>query len=68
MFKNYLAGIDGVAIYPVIAFVIFFVSFCLVLIVTITRRRDVMDEAAALPLSDDQTSVDLKSPSRYEDQ
>jgi cytochrome c oxidase cbb3-type subunit IV len=69
MIKNYLSDIDGVAIFPVVSFIIFFVSFCLVLLVTYTRRRDVMDAAAAIPLYDESDSqLTHHTSNRYEDQ
>ena len=68
MIKNYLSSIDGVAIFPVISFLIFFSSFCIVLAVTFLRGKTAYEEVAALPLASDNEFVDLKSSSRYEDQ
>ena len=68
MIRNYLSSIDGVAIFPVISFVIFFSAFCIVLAVTFFRGKAAYDEVASIPLaSDDEAFVDLKSSSRYED-
>lgn len=68
MFKNYLAEIDGVAIFPIVSFLIFFTSFCLVLLVTYTRKRNAYDEIAAIPLAGDEPNVESQTYSRYEDQ
>jgi cytochrome c oxidase cbb3-type subunit IV len=64
MIKNYLSDIDGVAIYPMIAFIIFFLSFCLVLLITYTRNKKEIEQAAIIPLSDE--SIE-KISSRHED-
>ncbi|HZG00657.1 MAG TPA: CcoQ/FixQ family Cbb3-type cytochrome c oxidase assembly chaperone [Chitinophagales bacterium] len=68
MIRNYLSSIDGVAVFPLISFLIFFSAFCIVLLVTFFRGKAAYDDVAALPLASDDHSVDLKSSSRYEDQ
>jgi len=60
MFKNYLAGIDGVALYPILAFVIFFTAFLMVLLLTFTRKRNAFDALAALPLDLNEQNLSSK--------
>ena len=64
MINNYLSSIDGVSIFPILSFLIFFTSFCLVLLVTLTRRKELVDDAASIPLHDN--IVDTHQPDSNE--
>jgi len=53
MYRNVLETIQGIEIYPLISFVIFF-SFFVILIVSVIRmKKDDIDEISRLPLDED---------------
>ena len=52
MYKNVLQGIENIAIWPVISFVIFFVFFFLLLWWVFTTDRQVIEKIKALPMDD----------------
>lgn len=56
MYKNVLQGIDNIAIWPVISFVIFFVFFICLLWWVFTTDKKVIEEIKSLPL--EKTSAD----------
>jgi hypothetical protein len=51
--KNHLEAIPGIAIYPIISFVIFFVVFVLLFLHTFSIDKDKIDEMKHIPLDDD---------------
>lgn len=53
MFKNILTSIDGVAIYPIISLVIFFIFFVSMTLYVIRQKRSHTEKMAALPLDED---------------
>jgi cytochrome c oxidase cbb3-type subunit IV len=63
MVRNVLETIQGIEIYPLISFVIFF-SFFVILIVSVIRmKKEYIDEISRLPLDDDSdTKLDSKIP------
>lgn len=63
MVRNVLETIQGIEIYPLISFVIFF-SFFVILIVSVIRmKKEYIDEISRLPLDDDSdTKLDSKVP------
>ena len=62
MYKNVLQGIDNIAIWPVISFVIFFLFFICLLWWVFTADKKVIAKMEALPLSenDEPESKSLK--------
>jgi cytochrome c oxidase cbb3-type subunit 4 len=44
--------IDGISIYPIISFLIFFTIFLLAIIYVIRRDRETIEEISLLPLND----------------
>jgi cbb3-type cytochrome oxidase subunit 3 len=52
MYKNVLQGIDNIAIWPVISFVIFFLFFLCLLWWVFTADKKVIEKMEALPLSE----------------
>lgn len=52
MYKNILPGIDHIAIWPVISFVIFFVFFIALLGWVFTADKKFMNEMSQKPLQD----------------
>lgn len=66
MYKNVLQAIDGIAIYPVISFLIFFVFFvCLALFVIFSDKRHITT-MSQLPLQNDQPNPNKPSAFPYE--
>ncbi len=54
-FINYLSSIEGVGIYPMISFVIFFSVFLFVLYMVVRASRKEMDHMSQMPLETDET-------------
>lgn len=54
MYKNVLQGIDNIAIWPVISFVIFFLFFLGLLWWVFTADKKVIEKMEALPLSENE--------------
>jgi cbb3-type cytochrome oxidase subunit 3 len=52
MYKNVLQGIDNIAIWPVISFIIFFVFFIGLLWWVFTRDKKFIDEMSAMPINE----------------
>ncbi len=52
MFKNYLNGIDGIATYPVLLLVIFFLFFVAMSVWLIRADKNQLQILARLPLQD----------------
>jgi cytochrome c oxidase cbb3-type subunit IV len=58
MYKNVLQGIDNVAIWPVISFVIFFLFFICLLWWVFTTRKSFIDKMKSLPFEDAELEKD----------
>ncbi len=54
MIRNVLSNTNGVGLYGLIAILLFFTTFTGVLIWAFTRKRSLMQELGALPLSDEE--------------
>jgi cbb3-type cytochrome oxidase subunit 3 len=52
MYKNVLQGIDNIAIWPVISFIIFFVFFVGLLWWVFTRDKKFIDKMSAMPINE----------------
>ena len=52
--KNYMESIDGIATYPMISLLIFFVFFALLFWWVLTASREHIKEVSELPLDDNQ--------------
>ncbi len=50
--KGYVSSIDGIEIYPIISFIIFFSFFILVTFYVITAKKKYIDELSNLPFED----------------
>lgn len=57
MYKNVLQGIDNIAIWPVISFVIFFIFFICLLWYVFTTDKKEISEIEALPLEDTKPGI-----------
>jgi cbb3-type cytochrome oxidase subunit 3 len=55
--KGYVSSIDGIEIYPIISFIIFFVFFMLVTFYVITSKKKYIDELSNLPFEDGELSA-----------
>ena len=56
-FKHHMADINGIEIYPVIAFIIFFTAFLWVVVRTYRSNEAEIQHASNLPLEGDQTQI-----------
>ncbi len=52
MFKNYLNGIEGIATYPVLSLVVFFLFFVAISIWLFRADKKHLDELAQIPFND----------------
>ena len=52
MFKNYFKGIVGIADYPVISLVAFFLFFCIMMIWWMRTDKKQLEKMSEMPLSD----------------
>lgn len=52
---GHMSTIDGVSIYPIISFLIFFVFFIAITFYVITMNKSYVDEVSQMPLDDDET-------------
>jgi cytochrome c oxidase cbb3-type subunit IV len=52
--KQHMETIDGIAIYPIISLLIFFIFFALLFVYVFRMRKSKIEEISAYPLSDDQ--------------
>jgi hypothetical protein len=59
MYKNVLQAIDGIAIYPVFSFIIFFLFFIGLLAYALLARREFIGEMENLPLVEAENEGDL---------
>ncbi len=57
--KGHMESIDGIALYPIIAFVIFFTFFVGLSLYVIFQRRERMDQLSQIPF--DESNKDEKS-------
>jgi cytochrome c oxidase cbb3-type subunit 4 len=57
--KGYVSSIDGIEIYPIISFIIFFTFFILVTFYVITAKKKYIDELSNLPFDDGNPSTAL---------
>ena len=56
--KNYMESIEGVAIYPMISLLIFFVFFGLLLWWVLTASKNYLDQMSKLPLDENEPTKD----------
>lgn len=54
MIQNHLETIPGIAIYPIISFILFFVFFIVVVIHTFTIDKKTIREMKQIPLEDNE--------------
>jgi hypothetical protein len=66
MYKNVLQAIDGIAIYPIISFLIFFVFFVGLALFVIFSDKKHITAMSRLPLQKDQPNPDKPSALPYE--
>ena len=52
MFKNYLKGIEGIADYPVISMVAFFIFFVVIIVWWLRADKKLLNEMGEMPLHD----------------
>jgi cytochrome c oxidase cbb3-type subunit 4 len=52
---GHMSTIDGISIYPIISFLIFFVFFILITYYVITMKKSYVDEVSHIPLDEDET-------------
>jgi hypothetical protein len=57
LFKQHMAGLSGVEIYPIIAFLIFFITFLAVIVRTYRADDAEIKTVSNLPLEGDQTQL-----------
>ena len=50
--KGYVSSIDGIEIYPIISFIIFFVFFLAVMYFVISAKKSYIEELSNIPLED----------------
>lgn len=62
--KGHMESIDGIAIYPIISFIIFFGFFILLGIGIYVQRKDYFEKMSRLPLDDSEPNQE--NPNRYE--
>lgn len=55
--KGYMETIDGVATYPMISLLIFFIFFAVLFWWVLTASKEHIKEVSALPLQDDEDTV-----------
>jgi cytochrome c oxidase cbb3-type subunit 3 len=67
MFSKYLTSIEGIAIYPIIALLLFFILFVFVIIKTIRMDKKQMIHMANLPF-DSKSEITNNSEIKNEDQ
>ena len=53
---GHVSSIDGISIYPIISFIIFFLFFIGVTYYVITASKSSMDKMSEMPLQDDEVS------------
>jgi len=55
--KHHMASIDGIEIYPIISFLIFFIFFVVVTAWVYSQKKNYFDNIAQSPLEEDFTST-----------
>lgn len=55
--KGYMTSIDGIEIYPIISFIIFFVFFIAVIYYIVTAKKNYIDELSNLPFDDGEKTI-----------
>jgi cytochrome c oxidase cbb3-type subunit 4 len=55
---GHMSTIDGISIYPIISFLIFFVFFILITYYVITMKKSYVDEVSHIPLDDDDETME----------
>ncbi len=63
--KGHMESIDGITVFPIIAFIIFFVFFIGLGIVVFAQRKDYFDEISKMPMEDG-TKNDHKKSDHHE--
>lgn len=58
--KGNLENIDGVAIYPIISLLIFFVFFVLLFWWVFTAKKQYIEEVSNIPLEEDNTNNNIQ--------
>lgn len=66
MYKNVLQAVDGIAIYPVISFLIFFIFFIGLALFVVFSDKKHITAMSQLPLQHDQSSPNKPSALPYE--
>lgn len=51
--SGHVSSIDGISIYPIISFLIFFIFFITITYYVITMKKSYIDEVSEIPLDDD---------------
>ncbi len=59
MFKNYLKGIEGIANYPMLSLIAFFLFFILMSIWLYKADKNQMNELARLPFKDEKENKQI---------
>ncbi len=59
--KGYVSSIDGIEIYPIISFIIFFTFFIAVLYYIIAAKKNYIDELSNLPFDDGVANISSES-------
>lgn len=57
MYKEVMSAIDGISIYPVFSFVVFFVFFSLMTLWVIKSKKEDFEQISKLPLTDNKPSL-----------
>jgi len=55
--KGYVSSIDGIEIYPIISFIIFFAFFIGVTFFVITAKKNYIEELSNLPFDDGEADI-----------
>jgi len=56
--KGNLENIDGVAVYPIISLLIFFIFFVLLFLWVVTAKKQYIQEVSNIPLEDNTNTTD----------
>lgn len=54
MFKNILSGVENLEVLPIVVLIVFFTFFTLIVVRTFTLRKQDVEDAANIPLNDNQ--------------
>ncbi len=65
--KGYVSSIDGIEIYPIISFIIFFTFFIAVLYYILAAKKNYIDELSNLPF-DDGITIQTSDSTNHSDQ